>query len=273
MDFKYLSDGRKVAVIGQLNNNETIVQEVFITRAGDEIPGGERFVTKSLHDQPVVSWREKEAKKIEDHISSLESDRENIKHQIDRLMVKQKTYTDILRNLPKLSEYLPEEELEVFSMFMTGSIEYLVVDNYSISKPIKMIDEIIQWDSGWGERRYEGLKLLSVLGKSKGKLDYCIHRYSDGSGGYGSCYPFANHDDAVAHIKNRAEKKIEDYKLSDSDYEVCQELGIAFSQKHINMLAEYNRKKLAELIKSKQSLLSKNNDDLKALQDDLNKWS
>ncbi|VGD33408.1 Uncharacterised protein [Klebsiella pneumoniae] len=56
MEIKYLSDGRKVVVVGQLNQTETIVQEVFVTEAGDELPGGERFVTKSLHDVPVESW-------------------------------------------------------------------------------------------------------------------------------------------------------------------------------------------------------------------------
>ena len=56
METKFLSDGRKVVVVGALNNQETIVQEVFVTQQGDEIPGGERFVVKSLHDQPVESW-------------------------------------------------------------------------------------------------------------------------------------------------------------------------------------------------------------------------
>lgn len=47
METKFLSDGRKVVVVGALNNQETIVQEVFVTQQGDEIPGGERFVVKS----------------------------------------------------------------------------------------------------------------------------------------------------------------------------------------------------------------------------------
>jgi hypothetical protein len=37
MEIKYLSDGRKVVVVGQLNQTETIVQEVFVTEAGDEL--------------------------------------------------------------------------------------------------------------------------------------------------------------------------------------------------------------------------------------------
>ena len=65
METKFLSDGRKVVVVGALNNQETIVQEVFVTQQGDEIPGGERFVVKSLHDQPVESWLSREKAKQE----------------------------------------------------------------------------------------------------------------------------------------------------------------------------------------------------------------
>ena len=56
-EIKYTSDGKKVAVIGRLNNQEQIVQEVFVVD-GSEIPSGEHFVVKSLHDVPVLSWKE-----------------------------------------------------------------------------------------------------------------------------------------------------------------------------------------------------------------------
>ena len=60
-DLKFLSDGRKVSVIGKINKTEFIVQEVFVTASGDEIPSGENFTAKSLHDAPVQSYKEKEA--------------------------------------------------------------------------------------------------------------------------------------------------------------------------------------------------------------------
>jgi len=62
-EFKFLNDGRKVKVIGKLNNQEMIVQEIFVTKSGDEIPSGESFTAKSLHDEPVLSYKDKEAMK------------------------------------------------------------------------------------------------------------------------------------------------------------------------------------------------------------------
>ena len=62
---KYTTDGKKVVVIGDLNQSEKIVQEIFVTEDGCEIPSGERFVVKSLLDSPSVSWKEKSLKDLE----------------------------------------------------------------------------------------------------------------------------------------------------------------------------------------------------------------
>lgn len=63
-EIKYTSDGRKVVVIGRLNNTEMIVQEVFVRDDGSEIPSGEQFTAKGLHDAPVKSWQEKHSEKM-----------------------------------------------------------------------------------------------------------------------------------------------------------------------------------------------------------------
>lgn len=65
MNIKYTTDGKKVVVLGDLNSNEKIVQEIFITPSGNELPGGENFVVKSLLDEPAKSWKEEEIAKLE----------------------------------------------------------------------------------------------------------------------------------------------------------------------------------------------------------------
>jgi len=44
MQTKYTNDGKKVGIVGKLNAEQTIVQEIFITESGQEIPSGENFV-------------------------------------------------------------------------------------------------------------------------------------------------------------------------------------------------------------------------------------
>ncbi|HEN3351269.1 TPA: hypothetical protein ACKBO6_004487, partial [Yersinia enterocolitica] len=82
METKFLSDGRKVVIVGQLNNQETIVQEVFVTAAGDELPGGERFVVKSLHDVPVESYLSKEKARQEAALAKAKAAIESVNREI-----------------------------------------------------------------------------------------------------------------------------------------------------------------------------------------------
>ena len=77
MEIKYTTDGKKVKVIGSLNNQQKIVQEIFITNDGSEIPSGENFVVTSLHEAPVESWKEKKLRELETNFDSTRRKLEN----------------------------------------------------------------------------------------------------------------------------------------------------------------------------------------------------
>lgn len=235
---KFLSDGRKVAIVGKLNNTEWIVQEIFVTKKGDEIPSGESFTAKSLHDAPVESYLKKEERRQKENTerakAELESVRRSIKEATDKLKAKQA----MLANSPELKD-LVGDKARILSMFMTGTVEYLVIDRYTLSKPVRLEDQIIQWETGWGETRFDGLKLLSVLGKSKGEVEYRINQYSDGSGSGGfQVWPFETHEEAVDKIKEIAINQIEKGSFNWDSFDVCQELGIQFSKEHQDKIIE-----------------------------------
>ena len=78
MNDKFLTDGRKVRVIGKLNNNESIVQEIYIDEGGSEIPSGDNFTAKNLHDAPVETYTDREIKKKKAKLVSIESEITNI---------------------------------------------------------------------------------------------------------------------------------------------------------------------------------------------------
>lgn len=72
-----MSDGRKVVVIGQLNTVESIVQEIFVTEQGDEIPNWSTLHNKKdLHDKPVISYKKKEEIKLEETLAKLKAKQE-----------------------------------------------------------------------------------------------------------------------------------------------------------------------------------------------------
>jgi len=254
---KYLTDGRKVAVLGKLNNNETIVQEIFVTADGTEIPSGENFVVKSLHDSPVISWKEKNLLKITREIKVCEDIKRQAEIEERESLEKLRAIKVMLMSSINLCSNLEKEKAEILTSFITGNIEYLVLDSYEITPPVKLMDEIIEWRNGFGVREFDSLKLLSVMGGSKGDLKYKINQYSDGSGSSYNVYPFLNKEDAIAKIKELAERMIENNRLSNSSFNVCKDLGIEFStnyvKKYVDNLNARTIKELERLQKEKES--------------------
>lgn len=225
---KFLSDGRKVAIVGKLNNTEWIVREIFVTDKGDEIPSGESFTTKSIHDQPLESYHKKEEARQKAYVERAKSELLRINQEINSRTHLLEAKKAMLANSPEIKNLFGESALRIAG-FMTGTTKYLVINNYSLREPVCMEDEVINYENNYGSRRFDGLKLCSILGRSGGNIEFRISQYSDGSGSCGEVWPFETHDEAVEKIKDLAIKKIEKGHLSQDDFSVCQKLSIDFS--------------------------------------------
>lgn len=197
-DIKYTSDGKKVLVVGKLNAEQTIVQEIFVS-AGQEIPSGENFVVKSLHDAPAESWKEKNLRELELRYDKQKKDLEqqiNQQHQhLSIIKDKAKHHADALF---KFVDKADEGSLDLLKKVMSGQITHIFVSGYS--------PEIFEWDGGKGvydeERDYgrveiKGIKLLSLYGYSDGDLEYRLHTYRDGSGGSQQVFPVCSYEEAL----------------------------------------------------------------------------
>lgn len=93
-EIKYTTDGRKVLVLANLNSQEKIVQEIFVIN-NIEVPSGENFVVKALHDAPAISWKEAELKKLHE---SYEKQKAEYTKMIDALNKDSREKTSLLRN-------------------------------------------------------------------------------------------------------------------------------------------------------------------------------
>lgn len=187
---KYTSDGKKVAVIGKLNATETIVQEIFVCKDGSEIPSGEHFVVKSLHDAPVMSWHAKQEKELKESITRLESRRDSLDREVRNANKLAECKINSLKNIAKNADV--EEALDDLADFVSGRITHVVVERYS-DVYIGSFDESIE-STEYG--RVDGIKLLSLFGKSDGTLRWRIHQYTDHSGGSTEITPARGIDDA-----------------------------------------------------------------------------
>jgi hypothetical protein len=196
MGIKYTTDNKKVVVIGSLNAQEKIVQEVFISD-GSEIPSGEHFVVKSLHDEPVISWKEKHLKEVED---GYDSRRKSLEREFDLVSDSLKKGIARLRGIKTyntlVEKSLDSKSLENVINFLENKIKYVIKIDYNTPSIIKFKDFNMIYDR-------EEMKLLSLFGRDDGTMTFKLHQYPDGSGGYSytEILPFCDYESAYEKFK------------------------------------------------------------------------
>lgn len=190
----YTTDGRKVAVIGKLNNQETIVQEIFVTKDGSEIPAGENFLVRALVPEPVKSWKEKD---IADWDARHKRERARLEEDIKKL---ERARSELRLKLNDVIASLKTDQtaaLQHFADVVTGQFKWVVKCSYGAPRicPAEALDATY-FDYGSVE-----LKALTVWGKTNGDWFFRLNRYSDGSGNSGDVYLFKTEAEALAKAK------------------------------------------------------------------------
>lgn len=212
MEMKYTKDGRKVLVVGKLNSEQHIVQEIFVTN-GQEVPSGESFVVSVLLDAPAESWKEKNLRQLEERYDKSRKNLERQTNEVNqRLRVaeeKAKHRTAALLAFAKNSDH---EQLKTLHSFLSGEITHFFVDSsYS--------PEIVDWNSNkpyqtdsWaGRMKVEGMALISLFGNSNGQMNYRINKYRDGSGSNATIIPCRSYEHALAEAQAALNVIADDY--------------------------------------------------------------
>ncbi len=188
-EIKFTTDNKKVVIIGSLNSQEKIVQEIFIVD-GSEVPSGEHFVVKTLHDAPAVSWKESNLKKINDEYDATKF---RVDNELKVLNDRFKTISTELRNkieyAGKVLKNVSPDSFNTLVDYLTGEIKYIVkTGQYA---------ELIEWHD-FTQHYEKELRLISIYGKDDGFLTYAIGQYYDFSGGNKYFKPFNNYEDAFS---------------------------------------------------------------------------
>ncbi len=234
---KFTNEGKKVIIIGALNSQETIVQEIFIID-GKEKPSGENFVVKSLHDKPAVSWKEA-------NLIALNLQYEKLKKQFDTdisvLERKIRDKSSVLRhkfNSLSAVEKNVDSNPKVLSRvldFLSGEITHVALDNYN-GIEIREFDSAIEQKEDYDSSK---IKLCTVFGKSDGSLEYRINTWSDGSGRDSTLiYPFKSYEEAKEKAKEMIVSKFDQYPSEDL-IKKAKELGLKLDSEKVK--AYYNK--------------------------------
>ena len=207
---KYMSDGRKVVVIGQLNTVESIVQEIFVTEQGDEIPSGERFTTKDLHDKPVISYKKKEEIKLEETLAKLKQNKDTLYSEIEKMKEQRKANAALLKasNSHIKTLFDDEQTFDLFADVVAGNIEYATQDcNFEYLSEIIPFEKAVSQTKEYHSENFEEIKLLSLFGNSDGDLSYRLYDYRDGSGSSRKFKFFRNKQEVIKYLEEYMEKK------------------------------------------------------------------
>lgn len=255
-EIKYTTDGKKVVVIGNLNAQEKIVQEVFITKDGAEIPSGENFVVKSLHDAPVISWAEKEAAQLKERIAEYKKRRDEAERSYES---DKKRYVKMQDELNKKLLYLRNamdgitvESFEWVRKFLCGEFKFALVH-----------DEIVDIDKLVSSDGYNGIQLVGIYGNDKGNLSFRVNSYGDGSGCNTKFKPYETMEDAIAALRDKF-AGLSSY--SDYTIKAAQKYDIELDQVK---LAEYKNRFIAD----KTRLIQNRKNDIDLLQKEIERIS
>lgn len=267
-NYKYTNDGKKVVIIGKLNAQETIVQEVFVSN-GNEIPSGENFVVKSLHDAPSESWKEKRIREIEEsydrQVKEWDRRLEQSRRELDGAQEKASLRADALF---KFSENANDDQLDLLRDFLAGKITHFAfLCSYSPDIVTCEENKVYQTDNDYGRIKIEGMKLVTLFGNSDGSLEYRISEYRCGSGCSSTVIPCRSREEAVEKLQEYfdelCEKELDEsnrYTISLDKWEKLEGISIPkkILKKHkaakIKAVTEGIEKLKSEVVKAESKL-------------------
>lgn len=244
MEVKYTSNGKKVVVIGNLNAQEKIVQEIFIVN-GQEVPSGENFVVKSLHDAPAISWEEKRTKEIKEQYEKV---RKEFEKELDSLKRTHRDQTLTLRKFiesnAKMLKNVSEDSFNTLISFLCGDVKWIVRQGYGTPK----VAEYGVNDSGFDRE----LKLLTLYGRDDGTLQWKMNYYSDGSGGSEDVFLFGDKESALEKFKELVVGA--NYYTSDT-FVIAKEYGLILDKVKVAKYRDDSIKHLTgSIAKNKESI-------------------
>lgn len=231
-NIKYTTDGKKVVVIGDLNQTEKIVQEIFVTNNGDEIPSGERFVVKSLLDEPSKSWKEKMLEQIEKDYTTKTCEWElkikSLNKEKNREYKLIESEVKWLKNVAKQPiEKQIKDIINTLTIFISDKPKWVFRDGWDwniqeLNKELELNDD--------GNIRF---RLLSLYGNSEGEITWRTNRWWNGDGSESDGMQFFDdYNKAILYAQNYLDS-MEEYR--DHDIKMAKTLGLKLDSEKLNI--------------------------------------
>ncbi|QDP64723.1 MAG: hypothetical protein GOVbin2917_38 [Prokaryotic dsDNA virus sp.] len=271
METKFTPDGKKVVVCGKINSTEYIVQEIYVTESGDEIPSGENFTAKTLLDEPAMTYKQKEEIKVHNNLERLKKEYDEQRKKNRFIMEEAKAVSALLKRNNFLAEKLPDFDWGSFCDAITGNVKYSVRTSYGLD--IKSFEEdTFSWENSYGERHFDGLKALSLISVGSyrnTRPEFCLSSYSDGSGSNKKVTYLKTDEELKTFIEDYLDKQFKEDTLTLQDIKTASKyVDVKYNMKQHVLNKE--KKKLLDtrdrILKEQEERLERS---LKSLEEDL----
>ena len=260
-EIKYTKEGRKVAVIGKLNNEEWIVQEIFVAN-GKEFPAGENFTAKTLLDEPAETWQERNTKDKERRAEQINAEIDSL-HEKHKIAKRDAEARRIINFCTSKHVLAGKEEVQQLIDFLAGKITHVITDGYD-SPRIMTLQEAIELQDDYSAR-FDGLKLITLFGvnqhgerihgESGVKLNWRLNQYRGGSGSSTEIHPCTSHEDAVKKMDEILANKKE---ARDEHVALKEKYGLKNpTQEKINALRKKQRESIIRKKKELETEIAK----------------
>lgn len=167
-------------------------------------------------------------------------------------------YRDLFKSVSVLANNIDKQDFTHFLDVITGKVKYAVPSGYPVPHEIEDAMEYMSCiDNCYGSKKYDGLRLMTLLGRSDGKISYQLNRWPDGSGDNASVEFFNDIESARNYIKSRFMENFDKIKVSLSFYENLRKNGIEFNDEELKKIKEKIESGLREDFSSSQASFEK----------------
>ena len=229
MEYKFTKDNKKVAIVGQVNSTQSIVQDVYYLNGDDTKPalGGEPYIynTSYLFDEPVkpaeYRWLQQDKKAWNEERYKLKQEVEKERNQINAELKRLRLISKYLRNVSKESQEEKVKEVAKMLSALYSTCKKWIVFSCEWSQP-----KIVEFNSiaddnvlNYFTEGFEGGLRLMSLNLDRHCSDVCIKLadYTDGSGSNKQFYIFDNEDDVHKCLQYWLDRK-QEYTYADVKY-------------------------------------------------------
>lgn len=249
---KYLANGQEVSVVQKLKDGY-LVACLYGAGEDDYRDDDNVRIVAEVFDAPLTAKFDERISDLRQNIATLEALRESLNKEISVITAREKS---------RLAKFDQHEQLKQLEDFIDGRLTHFAeLPNWGAPKVLTLEDI--------RDRDYprKDIKLLTLFGRTNGRLDWKINQYYDGSGSWTTVVPCTSYDDAHSAIKNHILERAADiqYGPREDVIKAAAAFGVALDPEYVAAFKANQEADYRKTIETKEREITQARDAIAAL--------